>query len=385
MILGVRRFAALDALRGLCACLVCLFHFKVVSPVAEWAFIRQSWLFVDFFFVLSGFVIAANYQRRLAASLSLGRFLLLRLGRIYPLHFVMLAIFVATELAALALGGSGYRQRGLFDDAHSPWAIVSNLFLLHSFGIEGRLTWNHPSWSVAVEAWCYLLFALAVRGLGRRLGIVLAGVAVVAPLLLLALVGSILTNWDYGLIRCAYGFALGAIAWSAWQRWGDRALARDGGWTIVEVAVVAGVAGFVTFAGPTPWNLLGPPLFAVAILVFAREGGAVSRLLVTPVPLMLGTLSYSIYMVHAFVQSKFDDALRVIERLTGAALTTPGELGNGRPITLVGADPTSGTLLMALMLVTVVAVSWLTYRYIELPGQRWSRQVADPHVRHVQG
>lgn len=146
MVSGVRRFAALDALRGVCACLVCLFHFKVVSPVADWAFVRQSWMFVDFFFVLSGFVIAANYQRRLAGSMSLGRFLLLRLGRIYPLHAFMLAIFVATELAALALGGSDYHQRGLFDDAHSPWSIITNLFLLQSFGIEGRLTWNHPSW-----------------------------------------------------------------------------------------------------------------------------------------------------------------------------------------------------------------------------------------------
>lgn len=222
-----------------------------------------------------------------------------------------------------------------------------------------------------------------MRSLGRHVGIVLAGVAVVAPLLLLALVGSILASWNYGLIRCAYGFALGVIAWSAWQRWGDHALARLGGWTIAEVATAGTVAGFVTFAGPTPWNLLGPPLFAVAILVFAREGGAVSRMLMTPVPLMLGTLSYSIYMVHAFVQSKFDDTLRVIERLTGAALTTPSELGNGQPITLVGADPTGGTLLTALMLAIVVAVSWLTYRYIEVPGQRWSRLLADPSVRHV--
>src|SRR2546430_1942701 len=55
-------------------------------------------MFPDFFFVLSGFVIAANYQQRLLDGFGVGRFLLLRLGRLYPLHFTMLALFVGVEL-----------------------------------------------------------------------------------------------------------------------------------------------------------------------------------------------------------------------------------------------------------------------------------------------
>ena len=382
---GVRRFAALDALRGLCACLVCIFHFKVLSPVAGWAFIRESWQFVDFFFVLSGFVIAANYQHRLAREMPLGRFMLLRLGRIYPLHFVMLAVFVATEFAALALPGVGGQHRALFNGPHSAWSILTNLCLVQSFGIEGQLTWNHPSWSIAVEAWCYLLFAVAVRSLGPRLGIAMIGVVVAAPLLLLALAGGINTSFDFGLVRCVYGFALGVLCWAAWQRWGAAALARTNGWTAAEIAIAAAVVGFVTLAGSTPWNLLGPPLFAVAILVFAREGGAVSRVLTTPVPLLLGTLSYSIYMVHAYIQARFDDVLRVVERVIGMPLTSKGFAGNGEPVTIVGASPAQGTLMIALMLAVVIAVSWFTYRFVELPGQRWSRAVADPRVRHVRG
>jgi peptidoglycan/LPS O-acetylase OafA/YrhL len=59
------RFEALDGWRGICACLVVLFHFHGYSPIYSWGLIRNSYLFVDFFFVLSGFVIAWNYATRL--------------------------------------------------------------------------------------------------------------------------------------------------------------------------------------------------------------------------------------------------------------------------------------------------------------------------------
>jgi len=57
-------------------------------------FCAISWLFVDFFFVLSGFVIAANYRSD-CWMVSEWTFVLLRLGRLYPLHFAMLAVGVA--------------------------------------------------------------------------------------------------------------------------------------------------------------------------------------------------------------------------------------------------------------------------------------------------
>ena len=76
------RFLALDGLRGLCAVLVCLFHFRANNPLTEAAFIRGSWQFVDLFFVISGFVMAASYGHRLEDGLSSGRFALLRLARL---------------------------------------------------------------------------------------------------------------------------------------------------------------------------------------------------------------------------------------------------------------------------------------------------------------
>src|SRR5512141_2294033 len=92
-------FQALDGWRGLCACLVALFHFHGYSPVYSWDVIRNSYLFVDFFFVLSGFVIAWNYSSRLGSAVEVKQFLVLRVGRLYPLHIFMLFLFLAWETA----------------------------------------------------------------------------------------------------------------------------------------------------------------------------------------------------------------------------------------------------------------------------------------------
>jgi peptidoglycan/LPS O-acetylase OafA/YrhL len=80
----VKRFAALDSWRGLAACLVALHHLSrsMDSHVNALGLIPNSYLFVDFFFVLSGFVIAANYEQRLAEGFSVWRFALLRFGRL---------------------------------------------------------------------------------------------------------------------------------------------------------------------------------------------------------------------------------------------------------------------------------------------------------------
>src|SRR6267143_3981706 len=104
----MERFVVLDSWRGIAACLVALFHLEayshlVYSHLRGVPFLDNSWLFVDFFFVLSGFVIAANYQQRLIDGFGAGRFLLLRLGRLYPLHFVMLAVSIYCKLIQILL------------------------------------------------------------------------------------------------------------------------------------------------------------------------------------------------------------------------------------------------------------------------------------------
>ena len=83
-------FRVLDSWRGVAALLVAVFHLNILSAIYSLDFIRNSYLFVDFFFVLSGFVITHNYANRLGTLEGVGTFALRRLGRLWPLHVVVL-------------------------------------------------------------------------------------------------------------------------------------------------------------------------------------------------------------------------------------------------------------------------------------------------------
>ena len=372
------RYEALDGLRGLCAICVCLFHFRANGPIALADFVRGSWLFVDFFFVLSGFVIAASYRTRLIGGGYLGSFAILRLGRVYPLHLVMLAAFVLIEIVGLMLASKGLMKRQSFDDHHSLAAIVTNLSLTHAFGLHDALTWNQPSWSIAVEFWTYLLFALAARAAGETLERwLLVAVIVCVAVLAVATPWGVNVSSSWSLFRCVYGFAVGALAWKWRQGRGIAPSPGSGMATVLEIATVVLVMAFVAQLSATRFNLASPLVFGGAVLVFASEGGAVSRLLISAPLRRLGVLSYSIYMVHTFVQSRMDDALRLLARATGIVLVSAEKPGLSRGLhDLLGATPLQGVVLTGVMLVLVIGVASLTWRWIEVPGQALSRQLA---------
>src|SRR6202034_1376719 len=131
--------------------------------------VRNAYLFVDLFFVLSGFVISHAYADRLGNGKSVGIFLIRRFGRIWPLHAAILAVFVGIELLKLVgLHNGLVLHHALFAHGHTIGAIVADLGLLQSFGLYDHLTWNGPSWSISAEFWTYVAFASVSVLLPRR-------------------------------------------------------------------------------------------------------------------------------------------------------------------------------------------------------------------------
>ena len=365
------RYEALDALRGICATAVAFFHFAGVSSGEHWAFTRHAWLFVDFFFVLSGLVIASSYGERLARGFSPGRFMALRLGRIYPLHLAVLLAMVAVECLAMVLSAKGILHREAFAGSTSLAALAGSLGMVHIFGIWPDLVWNGPSWSIADEIWAYLVFALVCRWAGGRFVAVMATLALGCALWI-ALGGEPWlerTFWG-SLPRCLYGFGLGVAAW----RLLSVRSAKGPGFaaaTLIELAVVAGCIAFVSL-GTGPASLLAPPLFLIAVLVFAGEAGAISRLLTTPPLRWLGRLSYSIYMIHAFLLARIGDVLGMAQHRLGLTLMAPCETLPGFDcFVLTGAQEWA---LRGGFLAALLAGSWLAWRLVEEPGRRWSRR-----------
>jgi peptidoglycan/LPS O-acetylase OafA/YrhL len=364
------RFEALDGWRGVCACLVVLFHFHGWSPLYHAGFIRNSYLFVDFFFVLSGFVIAWNYATKLGTWPQVRRFLVLRVGRVWPLHAFMLLCFIAYEVAKIYMASG--QATAPFTGETRPLAILSNIFLVQSLGIHDSLTWNGPSWSISTEVWTYVIFAVLSLGFGLRFWM-LALAAVVPPLALVLVSRSGMdVTYDFGILRCIVGFALGTLCYHAMKR-RTQAAAFGASATAVELATVAAVVAFVTYAGKSNWSILAPFVFAGAVLVFASEEGAVSRLFRTRLFAWLGMLSYSIYLTHYFVVMLMPVA---IKRVTHVDLWTPMKVAGGEYVMAYGRNNLEGTLFYGVALALTLAFSALTYRWIETPGRDFSRRLA---------
>src|SRR6476646_8149319 len=188
--------------------MVVLMHFRTTGAISNNPMVTHGYLFVDFFFVLSGFAIAASYGEKLRNGFSIGKFMLLRLGRVYPLHVAVLLAFLAAHLAL-----RGAAQQGPFAEAYGLGSFFASLTLTQIFIGPDSTFWNGPSWSIAAEVWTYLIFALFFRWTKAMILPVAAVVAAASAAILFARSPAeyhyINDFHDGALLRCLFGFGRG--------------------------------------------------------------------------------------------------------------------------------------------------------------------------------
>jgi peptidoglycan/LPS O-acetylase OafA/YrhL len=342
------RFHVLDSLRGFAALCMALFHLQLANPVTGSAFVQNAFLMVDLFFVLSGFVISHTYFYRWQTDLR--SFAAARLARLYPLHLYTLLVFLVFETLKYLLAGNGLmRFNSEPFDANNATSFLDNLLMLDSFPLLGSaIAWNYPSWSVSAEFWSNLAIAFAVFALAiGRLPAFLALAAVVLAgsfATLTALGIDLDTSGELGLVRCFYGFAIGMLAYAIHAATAARRY-RGAAANLVELVVLAAFFYAVATVGDGNriWLAL---LFAVVVLVFAREAGIVSKLLRARPCAYLGEISYSVYLNHAIVAA-------IVQRAAGTLLPA--------------GDVPASLAATAFYLLVVLGYSHLTYRLIEAP------------------
>jgi peptidoglycan/LPS O-acetylase OafA/YrhL len=367
---GTPRFLALDSWRGICALFVAAHHIETQGWLFWQPLVRDAWLFVDFFFVLSGFVIAHAYSERLTTATATRIFILRRFARLWPLHAAVLAAMIALELLRLLASGGAHDAHVPFTGEHAPAAILSNFLLLQAFGLHDGETWNGPAWSISVEFYTYILFALfcvALRsGRARALGAIVLAVAAASALAAFSEHG-MRDTYQWPIFRCLFGFFSGTLAYALFRSGRTHALAG----TPAEFLAVAAVIAFITFApGRGALAFLAPPLFAGAIIVFAAEKGFFSRQLAGPLPLALGRWSYSIYMCHMLVISLAFGVLHGADLVMGTSWLHR----SGEAVRIDSGSASGNDALMLLILASVVLVSAATYRMIEIPGRRFFKR-----------
>ena len=284
------RFAAIDAWRGLCAVMVVFYHFRINSHIREVPLVMEAWRFVDFFFVLSGFIIAFAYSHRMKSKADLTAFASRRFFRLWPLHAVILVGLVAIETVRFYATGDGFTEKT------SLISIIPNMLLVHAWGFLPDTSWNGPSWSISTEIAAYAAFAIVFSLSGRR-SYVVAGLVGLASALIVLLIApyGMRSDYDFAVFRCLFGFMLGTLVFRAWQ---IRPFASA--YPTIAEAIAAFVAlAAVSFLPQGPAELLMVPAFALLVYVFASSNGRISRLFETKPLQFFGERSYSIYMIHA--------------------------------------------------------------------------------------
>jgi peptidoglycan/LPS O-acetylase OafA/YrhL len=314
--------------------------------------------------VLSGFVICISYSHKLQGKTQLYNFTIKRIGRIWPLHILMILALLAIELSKYyILANTGTTsESSAFIGRFSIESLVANVFLIHSLGTFDTLTWNNPSWSISVEFFTYIVFALIVFTFKSRLK-ALSIIIVASSLVALVLLApkNMDVTYDYGLIRCLSGFFVGVFI-CLWRSQSLNINFNKG--SVIELFVIVLVYLFISELGANKYSLLSPLVFGFAVWIFSYELGYISKILKHKFIQMLGVLSFTMYMIHSVILTVI---WRVNTLLTKEQYIVDSVKANGSTKIMHFGNPYLGDLFLLCYIGFVITLSFIIYNKYEEP------------------
>jgi peptidoglycan/LPS O-acetylase OafA/YrhL len=346
---------ALTGARGLAAWFVVLFHLRAALGVPDSVrtVLAKGYLAVDFFFLLSGFVIWLNYadritnQRRSAIPMFLWR----RIARIWPLHLVMLAFALVITLV-LDLSGRPADPRFPLEALPLHILLLQNWPIVQGWFGRTSLDWNDPAWSISSEMFAYLIFPLLVMAVDWKktstpilLGAIVAFLTILAVVMIprgMIALGQAIPS--FGQLRCVTEFAAGTAVGALWLRFRDRPVVP--GMAAAAVATLALAAFRTGLAG----EIVSLPIaLAGVLLMLALTSNTPGNPLSHRVIHYLGEISFATYLSHSLLWKAF----------SLVAVHDAGPVPPGRMIAFLGL---------------VLVVSIALYHLVERPAQRWINQ-----------
>ncbi len=316
--------AALAGARAIPPLLIVLYHYgegHQYSGVAMLDLVlARGYLWVEFFFALSGFILTHVYASRVTelwTARGYGSFIKARLIRLYPVHLFMLLALLVLMVAVSGFsqwdGSISFYNRPAYHPDMGLTGLIASLFLVHGWDTLPRLTWNGASWFVSVEFALCLLFPLFIwlqhGRVWRGVALIAAGVSGLLLLLATSEHGLDLT-YTKGVPRGLANFAIGVGMARLFVEF------RKGKIPVwVHSALQVGLVAFMLFVFTnTGWTHTGRDILSALaaqalILALAFDKGLVADLLAMRMPQALGEWSYGIYMG----QTLWLHLIRVIE------------------------------------------------------------------------
>lgn len=339
----------LTSLRFLFALMVFGAHCYVIDPYFNSLVFKEGFVGVNFFFILSGFIIAYTYKDKLLArKTTLRKFWVARIARIYPLHLLTLLISVCIGSYAAA------------DSMDWIEHFIANLFLFQPFvpSMDYYFSFNSPSWSLGCEQLFYFLFPFLVFGIGkgRKLLYLLLVLAVVIPVsMYFTRDADIKALWYVNPITRLPDFLVGMFLFRLYNKY------KPVAWSYRRASVyeVAAIVLFLLFYIPAGeyipkvyryscyyWLPIGFLLY-----VFSCQRGVISHLLSNKYLVIGGEISFSFYLIHLFI---IDGYMKLISTY---GLSVPYQLG------------------IPVLLVVITSLSVLSYYYFEKPANRYVKRL----------
>ncbi|WP_293712889.1 acyltransferase [uncultured Parabacteroides sp.] len=339
----------LTSLRIFFALMVFGAHCYVLDSSFDAHFFKEGFVGVSFFFVLSGFIIAYNYQEKLLTKRTDKRtFWVARIARIYPLHLLTLVI-------AACIGGY-VQYNGTVD-----WIkhFAASTFLLQPFfpSADYFFSFNSPSWSLGCEQLFYFCFPLVIPFLNSRRNLLIA-LGICLPVMLAGMYltpdEQIKAYWYVNPITRLPDFFVGVLLYQFYRLLCSKKISYSAG-TLLETGVVVLFFLFYLCAADIPkvyrYSCYYWLPVSLMILVFALQKGMLSRLLSNRFLIIGGEISYSFYLIHLFIILTYTKMAAIYQWQIQWTISVP------------------------LIFCITVALSLLSYYYFEKPANRWVKRV----------
>jgi peptidoglycan/LPS O-acetylase OafA/YrhL len=336
-------FLTLDALRGIAALAVVCFH---IQGILGHNLFRHAYLAVDFFFMLSGFVLSYAYDSRFNQGLTTMAFMKARLIRLYPLYILgTFAFFILTFVLIRHTGSAGSFQYLLA-------LVPALLFIPAPPSIDplhpDAFPYNPFAWSLFYELVANLLHATLFRRLHRSLPAIVLLSGILLSLILVQRgsvnFGTLTRDIPSGLARVIFSYTAGLWLFRLWSKLGHRRVSPF--WSLLLLLVTLCVPAHLR--GNTIFEIFAMFVLLPAIVML----GACSQPsgIFKPVATRLGTLSYGIYILSGPLGVYVRNVCVYILRKPAASLA-----------------PWSGLVLVLLL----IGAAWAANFFYDIPLRRW--------------
>lgn len=367
-------YALLDGLRGVAALLVVWYHifegYQFAGQKAIIDFANHGYLAVDFFFILSGFVVGYAYDSRWGKTLTLGGFFKRRIIRLHPM------VIMGAVIGAVSFALSGNAR---WDGSQSATSMVMVALLCAMFmipALPGQMRdvrgngemfpLNGPCWSLFFEYIGNILYALIIRRFSTAVLAVFTG-ALGCALAWFAIgdvsqYGCIGVGWTIdevnalgGLLRMLFPFSMGMLLSRLFKKGKE---VKGVFWLCTLVLVVLFHVPYISSEGGISLNgvfeIVCIAVVFPAIVWYAASGATTDRFS-TNACTFLGNLSYPLYMVHYPVMYLFYKWLIDTKQYS---------FGETWQVAL-------------LVYATSLVLAWACMKFYDIPVRRWLTKISN--------